>query len=228
MAPERNHEIVSAVTDEELQAVAEEVVTILHGAVVQATVQVGELLVERFYDGDLELMRSHARKDNSLRRLAELPMMPSAATLHRAVELFALSEALGGVSTWKHLGVSHFAAVFPLERKRQKQLLDRAEEHGWTVRQLEQEARKDRPAGRSGRPRMPVFQKTVRGLQRVLDDEGAFADLEKLDELNADDVKQLHTTVQSMENRLRELKATLRTRMPGFESSSDKGEEGSA
>ena len=58
---------------------------------------VGELIVAKFYGGDIGVLRDRGPKDASLRRLAENPdLAMSAATLYTAVATFELTERVGG------------------------------------------------------------------------------------------------------------------------------------
>jgi hypothetical protein len=65
-------------------------------------VEVGSLIVDTFYGGDIAVLRDRGPKEASLRRLAEHPDLPmSPAALYRTVAIYELAERLGGVSTWK-------------------------------------------------------------------------------------------------------------------------------
>jgi len=70
--------------------------------------QVGRLIVDRLYGGELGGWRSRGPKDSSFQKLAEKSeegsLLLSASALYRCVALVEL-EARLGISTWKHLSL---------------------------------------------------------------------------------------------------------------------------
>lgn len=181
---------------------------------------VGRIVVEKFYGGDVGVMRDRGQKDASLRKLAEHPELPmSAATLYRTVATYEVVNRLGGVATWKHLEPSHVRAVLPLPEKDQRRLLERADERAWTVRQLEEEARKARAKakkGNVGRPALPRFVKSIHALERFVEDEEAFADLSDEVELDGEEAKRLYQVVTGLKLKCAELQERLQGKVPGF------------
>jgi len=123
----------------------------------EAALAAGKLVVDRFYAGDLQLARdTNPNKHVSFRKLASHPdLMISATILHRHVSIYEMCERLG-VSPGKHLGVSHLREVIGLSEKEQKRLLAKAEEQGWSRRQLEDAARKVRKKLHAGKGRRPL------------------------------------------------------------------------
>ena len=181
--------------------------------------EVGELIVAKFYGGDIGVLRDRGPKDASLRKLAEHPDLPmSAASLYTAVATYDVLDRHPGVSSSKHLTPTHVRTVLPLPDKAQQRLLTRAEAKAWTVQQLEAEARKVKvraPKRRGGRRPLPTFVKTIRALRRF-DDDALFADFEQLDALGEDETQALYQTVTGLKLRCEALLERLQARVPGF------------
>lgn len=115
---------------------------------IAAACEVGAIVVDEIYRGDLVALRSRGAKDESLRRLAAHPRLDvSAATLWRAVGVFLLCERMPGLREPKHLALGHFYAVLGLGEERQERLLRAAEIERWPREKLEASA----GAGRASR-----------------------------------------------------------------------------
>lgn len=144
---------------------------------------VGKLIIDGLYGGDLAAWRSRGAKDTSFRKLSEredLPMRPT--TLYQSVAVYELVQRLG-LSSPRHLGVSHLRTVLGLQEADQVSLLRQAEDEAWTVVQLTEAAEDFRRDGRGGgRPVIPLFVKALHAWTRVagqdeLYDEGHVANL---------------------------------------------------
>ncbi|OIP28851.1 MAG: hypothetical protein AUK47_28915 [Deltaproteobacteria bacterium CG2_30_63_29] len=183
--------------------------------------KVGELLIERFYGGDVALTRdTNPSKHVSIRKLAKHPDLPVKATvLHRHISIYVMCKHLG-VSPGGHLGVSHLREVLGLPEKDQKRLLAKAEEKGWSRRTLEAEAKKVRESLNVGRGRRPLpgFVKGIRGLSKYVEGKtdmfGDFDD-EHLAALAEDEVEALYKTVTAMRLKCEELQGRLQA-IPRF------------
>lgn len=151
---------------------------------VEAALEIGKLVLDTLYDGDLAAWRSRAAKAHSLRALARRDdLSVSSSALYRAVALYELAQSLGGFSRWSSLGISHLRLVLGLPLAEQRRLLDAAVAHEWTVAELEREAvavRKREPEqmGRGGRPRLPRFLKSVNRLRKAAEGAELLADVE--------------------------------------------------
>ncbi len=101
--------------------------------------EVGRILIEELYAGDLSAWRARGEKDASLRKLSALTASSGVAisrsVLHRSMQIYALLQRIG--EDWSYLGVSHFRVVFSLPDEQQESLLRRADRERWTVRRLE-------------------------------------------------------------------------------------------
>lgn len=182
--------------------------------------EVGRLIVEKFYGGDVSVLRDRSKTDGSLRQLAEHPDLPmSASSLYRAVAMHELIERHGGVAGWKHLGPSHVRAVLPLEEKVQKRILRYAENHSWTVDRIEEAVRKARDGEErhgGGRPPLPKFQKSINALRKYADNaDDLFSELDKLDGIDEKKAREMYTTVCGLRAKLEELEAQLEAKVQG-------------
>lgn len=143
-----------------------ELVTLVREATVDLALEVGRLVVERFFDGDA--LHWRARQRPSFRRLASHPDLPmSASALRRCVGLYELTQRLGDLGRFGRLGTSHFRAVLGLNTQLQQELLKAANERAWTVKELEEHVAQVRikPKGGGGRPRVPTLVKLIRRLE---------------------------------------------------------------
>jgi hypothetical protein len=151
---------------------------------VEQALEIGKMVLETLYGGDLNSWRSRAAKAHSLRALARRDdLSVSSSALYRAVALYELAQNLGGFERWSSLGISHLRLVLGLPIVEQRRLLDAAVAQHWTVAELEREAvavRKREPEqlGRGGRPRLPRFLKSVNRLRKAAEGAELFADVE--------------------------------------------------
>lgn len=179
--------------------------------------QVGRLIVERLYGGDLARWRSRGPKDSSFQKLAEKSeegtLILSASALYRCVALVEL-EARLGISTWKYLSLSHVRLVFGLPEGDQEKLLLQGEDRRWTVEQMEHQAEKLRALrkGARGRRRQPAFVKSIGRMKRLLEEEEAFVDLDKVAELDPHQARELAEAVRHMQAKCAELLGHLSAR----------------
>lgn len=95
--------------------------------------EIGRLVVDGICAGDLSAARRRGPKDESLSELAEQADMPMfLAQLSRAIGIYDLLAPLGEVATWQHLSMSHARVVLALPPARSRELLQAAEQEGWT------------------------------------------------------------------------------------------------
>jgi hypothetical protein len=106
----------------------------------ERTLGIGELILSRFYAGEVAAWRERRRnKQNSIRRLATMKDCPySKSALNDAVATFVMVAQLPAARTFKHVGASHLAAVLSLNVTRADELLTQAENERLSVRQLKQ------------------------------------------------------------------------------------------
>lgn len=218
---------VSGLPESLLQDVAQEIRRQAGSALLVLTRSVGQLLIDRFYDGDMAKAHQRGATDNTLRSLADLlsdiPGLSSAVSLYRCIGVHEVASRLeaAGVPPGKHLTPRHFRAVFPLPAARQIALLRVADEESWTVEELEKAAAKygdgeDRPGGRRGRKPLPVFVKSIHRLARNLaDDADLFGDESRLAQLDPEQVDELVAEVERVRAKCEAMAAWLKAGRPG-------------
>lgn len=201
-----------------LDEIADKIAALGKDASVEQAVEIGRLLIERLYDGDLSAWRGRGPKTHSLRTLARrVSASVSSSALYRSIALYELSERLGGIERWTAagLGVSHVRLVLGLDHDAQRRLLDRAVEHGWTVASLEREAAAARQAvpkreRRGGRPRLPRFVKSVHRLQKASESsEEMFGDLDALADMQPEQISEIRHALATIRARCDELDRQL-------------------
>jgi len=220
--PRLSHLLVASAGERDVVDSAAHAICRLHRAHgLEFACAVGQLVVDRFYGGDVDAMRQQRHGCPSLRRLAEHPALPmSASSLHRAIAIFDVVERVESSVRWSHLGPSHVRAVLPLPHERQEALLEAAEAGAWTVERLAlavREAREDlqgrtEARHRGGRPPLPRFVKTIRALSRLADpDEALYGDLDRAAHLAREERELLQAVLAKMKARCAELERALST-----------------
>jgi hypothetical protein len=188
---------------------------------VEQAVEIGRLVIERLYDGDLSAWRTRGPKAHSLRTLARrAELSVSSSALYRSIALYELSERLGGIDRWAAagLGVSHVRLVLGLPDEDQRRLLDLAVEQAWTVAELEREAaaiRKQSPQreSRGGRPRLPRFLKSIHRLRKAAESpDEMFGDLDAVEDMEPAQVNEIRDVLASIRARCEELDRQLQHR----------------
>lgn len=178
---------------------------------------IGRIVVEDIYGGDLEHLRSRDRKLHSLRSLAAHPDLPfSATTLYYSVNVYELTERLGGVHAREHLTATHYRLALAVPEEQQADLLNSANEQRWTTRQLEEEAsRLQKRVGRSGgRPPLRGVVKAVGALHRVLETRKEdLLDFGDIETLGTDEAHELFSRVMDVAAELERVKEALRPLM---------------
>jgi hypothetical protein len=110
------------------------------GAGIGLAVDMGRLIIERLFGGDLHRWRSRGRKDVSFRKLEKHPSLPfRASTLSRAVAIYMLSKRRGDLTAFEHVSTSHLHEIAGLNEGEQDQLLAKVESEKWSMRRLRRE-----------------------------------------------------------------------------------------
>lgn len=186
--------------------------------------QVGGLVIEKFYGGDVNAWRSHAEKDASFRKLKaradEGALQVSAPALYRSVALVELEARVGRVDK-AHLTMTHVREVFGLPAEQQTRLLTAAQDKGWSIETMETEAakvRKKEGDGR-GRPTLPAFVKSISALGRIIaHKDGApdpFADIDDLEQVSEEQAQALWQVVAGVKLKCEEIQKKLQVKVPG-------------
>lgn len=211
----------AAVPDAELDRLVRDLRALHRGAALDFALAVGRMVVDRVYGGDLDAWRERGAKDGSFRRLAAkldplgIPGL-SSGNLARAVAVLEV-DARVGVQGRPQLTIAHVNAVSGLPAADQERLLGEAEARDLTAAELREEADAVRRAqavpGRTGRPRLPPYRKTLNRWKRDLEDEsGTFAGLDDVGSLDDDERAELTQVVGAMRARCEALLATLGVR----------------
>lgn len=160
--------------DNVIDDVAAEVRRMHRAAGVSLLLDIGRLVVDRFFGGSIDGWRARGERDASLRALARrfdddddvTPLL-----VHRALHVFDVELRLGVLARGA-LSASHLRAVAGLPVAKQDRLLTDAERHGWSSRELERNATTERRRAdeKRGRKPLPAYQKSINAMSRALAD----------------------------------------------------------
>ncbi len=162
------------------------------GAGVELAVNMGRLIVERLFGGNVELWKSRGRKDVSFRKLEKHPDLPfRASTLSRAVAIYMLSKRRGDLLAFRHVRPSHLHEIARLNEADQDRLLGRAEAERWSTRKLREEvAGISRPRHRS-KPAPPRLTSWMHAVRCELDSRTTTAELDAVSGFDLDEARAL-------------------------------------
>jgi hypothetical protein len=139
---------------------------------IELMLRVGELILERLYEGDVTKWKSRCRKDFSFRKLQQHPDLPfKASMLSRAVSMYVLSRRRADLLALQNVSQTHLQEVLNLDPALQDILLSRVEQEKWSVQRLRAEVVQTLPTvtKRAGRPRAPAFTKHLRHLKNIVE-----------------------------------------------------------
>lgn len=175
---------------------------------------VGEYVLTCFFQDDTESFRARGKHHHSFRALAARDDLQVSHTfLWRAVALVEQLRVLPA-DLADQLGYSHHLALLPVKDLAVKIALARqAVDQGLTRRQLEAAVRQAKEPSRAGRPPLPVFVMSVNRLRKLLDDDRAFDELDKVSELGQDQARAALDTVVAMRQRCERLQQELEARL---------------
>lgn len=127
------HEEVSAIDE-----VVQELCAIERRAGIDRVLEIGQLILERFFDGNPSSWRDKRRnKEASIRRLAQREDCPYCkSALNEAVAVYVAVTEMPCVRSFGHVRPSHIAAVLRLPRIDMVETLHVAEKERWSVREL--------------------------------------------------------------------------------------------
>lgn len=208
------------VADELVEKAVKRINEIVKESVFAGAVQVGEYVLEKFYDNDVERVRSHnPKKDASFRKLAERcekDLLVSKTFLGGAVGVAVMCKLLPpGEQSYKRLPHSHQTALLPLrEPKLVEEMAERAVKQEMPVRKLRELVQKkvesNKDEGRGRKPTPFVLKALDRSLKNFTRESGSTNFTQKqIHELNEDQAKRARKAaedlMESLERLLKEL-----------------------
>jgi hypothetical protein len=200
----------AALTDDAIEIAIAEIRQLSRAASMELALGIGEIVFNRVFAGDPELMRNKGPKHISFRRLALHPDVPvSASVLWRSVATYELCARLPAVKQSGHLGVSHIREVLALPAGPQERLLVRADKERWTVAQLIEHVKRERK-GHGGRPPKRQVLKVLDTLFRIsVLPASTFADRNAIAKLDPDEIMMGLEALRELDARLQQLRALL-------------------
>jgi len=149
----------------EVEDVIRSLRSIMRGTGLARTVAIGQLVLDRFFDGSVQAWRDRSRnKNNSIRKLADRPDCPvSRSVLNQAIGVFVALRGLPVAATLQHIGSSHIAMVLTLPEHEREHWLVLANSQFWSVRKLNEEIQlaKRLSGDKRGRPPKPFAAKVL-------------------------------------------------------------------
>ena len=185
--------------DANIERAANELKAIERKVGLQRSVAIGDVVITRFFHGDVAGWRDRRRnKSQSIRRLALHPSCPfSRSALNQAVGVCVVVKSFPEVAEYSHIGATHVAALLHVDPTDQRVWLRVAEQEKLSVRELK--ARLGDGSARNSRSAQPV--------QRVLNDLGRLESA--LEELVDSDQSVPLESWEGVLDRLRVLQATV-------------------
>lgn len=210
-----------ALATDPVEQAAAEIRHVARVSTLRMALDVGEIIFQRIFGGDLELMQQRGAKYASFQVLAaRADVGISKSGLWRCASIYELSRRVPALNASQHLGVSHVRAVLGLPPEAQEVLLLRAEREALPVTAIEAEV-SARRRGRGGRPPKPEALRAIDTLMRVASiPVKVFADDATSSRLQAEEVEAALEMLNELEIRMAALRRSLRHRPAGAKKSS--------
>lgn len=124
--------------DANIERAANELKAIERKVGLQRSVAIGDVVITRFFNGDIAGWRDRRRnKLQSIRRLALHPSCPfSRSALNQAVGVCVVVKSFPEVAEYSHIGATHVAALLHVNHAEQRGWLRIAEQEKLSVREL--------------------------------------------------------------------------------------------
>jgi hypothetical protein len=186
------------VSDVSVDDLVQELVAMYGETGIRLAVEMGHLIIERLYEGDLIKWRSRGRKDTSFRKLERHPALPfRKSTLSRAVSIYMLYRRRNDVLSFRHLSPSHLHEVSGLAETVQDSLLQQAEAERWSVQKVRAEARLLLGVGQSQR-KIPEFVRSLRRLEGEIGARCLLTQIDMVEQLPLEDAARFLDTLKTM------------------------------
>jgi hypothetical protein len=148
-----------------LDHVVQQLLEIERSSGLERTLAIGRVILTQFFGDDPTIWQDRRRnKNNSIRRLADRADCPlSKSALNDAVAVYVASRQLKCVRATGHITASHISVVLSLPPPEREQMLEKAEQRSWSVKQLKAEVISVRRASgeRRGRPPRDVTDRAL-------------------------------------------------------------------
>jgi hypothetical protein len=182
-------------------------------------IDIGKLVLQRIYGGDIERWRSrNGRKDASFRKVAEHYRLPfSRATLCRAVGIHVLSLRCPNVLEMRSVGPCHLREIIGLDATVQDKLLAETVEQEWSVCRLHDEVRQLRKATASGATDLTrlTFADLLQTWRPDVEARGLLQDIDRVDRLEPAKAAELLETAKHLAQQTETLIRHLARRASG-------------
>jgi len=129
MTREASQQLVTVGPQPDVAALVRDLRKLYYVKGVELMLRVGELILERLYEGDVSKWKSRCRKDFSFRKLQQHPDLPfKASMLSRAVSMYVLSRRRADLLALQNVSQTHLQEVLNLDPAVQDSLLQRVEQ----------------------------------------------------------------------------------------------------
>jgi hypothetical protein len=204
---------VGGQVSERIERAVEVVNAACQKSALEAAVATGRFLLDEFYGGSYSAYRRQRTGRSPLRTLAEHPdLAVSASFLSRAIGVAHQMDELPQPVAAR-LSLEQHRALLGLPADAKRFLANRAIAEGWSARRLAKDAASLRKAfsshPRPGRPRLPAALKTLRTLERLVGDEGAWRGLDSLRKLPQEERSRIRNAVGRLQSILLDADAAL-------------------
>jgi hypothetical protein len=209
--------VAKVVSDEEVDDLVRDLNDLHRGAALETALRIGELIVKRFYGGDLSAWRTHTTKEASFRKLAaraDRDLRISATGLWRAVALYELTTRLK-ITSPRYLTVTHLRLVLGLPDDEQRRLLASAEQMEWPTERLEEETARLRSQAKNrfGRPAMLPLVRVMRLLAKEAQRAGGMAtEDDYIAPLTSEQIRAVHKVANEVKDAMDQFQRRLLSR----------------
>ncbi|MFV8749341.1 hypothetical protein ACNOYE_02190 [Nannocystaceae bacterium ST9] len=204
------------VTDERIGRATTRINALVGCTSLQLALEIGSIVVEELYSGDLGRWRARGAKEHTLRQLANDPRLGiSASAIYRALAIHEIKLRFPEHPMWAKLTLAQIRPVLGLPESEQSRLLELATQNDWTAQIMEgaaTESRAHNKSSRGGRPRKPGFARSIEVAERALaDEELVFGDLDALHSMSQDQRDELERRLSFVRRRCDELASLIST-----------------